>query len=48
MSYMVVVPEFVASVAADLTGIGEAVSAANAAAAAQTTAVATAARQRHY
>jgi hypothetical protein len=35
MSYVVAVPEFVASAAADLTGIGEAVSAANAVAAAQ-------------
>lgn len=34
MSYLVAVPEFVASAASDLTGIGEAVSTAHAAAAA--------------
>ncbi len=43
MSYVVAVPEFVASAASDLAGIGSAVSAAHAAAAAPTTGVVAAA-----
>src|ERR1700757_3083899 len=43
MSYVVAVPEFVASAASDLASVGSAVSAANAAVAAPTTAVVAAA-----
>jgi hypothetical protein len=47
MSYLVAVPEFVASAASDLSDIGSGLSAAHAAAAAPTTAVAAAAGERY-
>jgi len=46
MSYVVAVPEFVASAASDLSNIGSGLTAAHAAAAAPTTAVVLAARPK--